>query len=207
MQDRRFGKPLRCTCRASEDAAKRASFLEQIDGLTTEERTYTFNGFIVAPGNQAAYTAVVGAAGRGCGMVTLHGLPGRGKTYLLISAVNDARSRKVPAVYTTMTTLLDHLKRAFDPKKDSEGFDRRWELLVNADVLAIDEIDEFNTTEWAMERFLRLVDERWRRMGKVLTLFATNTELRNLPEKVESRVRDIRGAVVEVSSPVDFRGI
>jgi len=207
MQDRRFGKPQRCGCRAAEDNAKRAGYLAEIDGLTDDERAYSFDSFIITPGNRRAYTAVTGAVARGSGLVTLYGLPGRGKSYLLIAAVNNARNRGVPAVYTKMADLLIHLKKTFNPRNDAPTFDRMWDLYISADILAVDEIDEINVTDWVMERFLNLIDQRWRLMGKMLTLFAANTELRNLPEKVESRLRDARGAVVEVGGEVDFRGV
>ncbi len=136
-------------------------------------------------------------------MITLTGAPGVGKTYLLISAVNEARARGVPAIYTPLVDLLDYLRAAFAPDVEL-SFDRRWDLLVRADVLAIDEIDEFNSTPWAMERFLRLVDLRWRAMGSTLTLFATNSPLESLPDKVESRLNDYRARVFVIGG-VDRR--
>lgn len=209
--DKRFGRAQRCECGAVADTGKRADYLSRIDGLTEVERAYRFDRIVVTPDNQAAYTAVIAATARGAGLVTLQGKPGRGKTYLLISAVNDARGRGVAAVYTTMTDLLDWLRQAFDPRRERDeydlSFDRRWELLTTCKVLALDEIDEFNATAWAMERALRLFDERWRRVESALTILATNTSIGNLPEKVESRLKDARAAVIMMGGDVDFRGV
>ncbi len=79
------------------------------------------------------------------------------------------------------------------------AFDARWDLLIRAEVLALDELDEFNTTPWAMERFMRLMDERWRAMDSRLTLCATNSRINALPEKVASRLRDGRAQIVETA--------
>jgi hypothetical protein len=95
-----------------------------------------------------------------------------------------------------MTDLLDYLRAAYNPDNRELSFDSRWDLLVRAEVLALDELDEFNTTPWAMERFLRLIDERWRNMQTRLTLLATNSALSQLPPKVASRLRDGRALVV-----------
>lgn len=185
------------------EAARRGAMLLRIDGLKPHERTITWERIGVGKHNQAAVDAVKGATADGCGLVTLTGPFGVGKSVLLMAAVNDARSRSIPAVYTTATDLLDWLREAFDPHRDtSDGpdlsFERRWRILTTAQVLAIDELDEFNATPWAMERFLRLIDERWRQMEQMLTLCALNAPVTQLPGKVASRLRDARGEVVEI---------
>lgn len=117
---------------------------------------------------------------------------------MLIAAVNAAREAGILAVYTTITDLLDYLRQAYAPNTTLD-FDGRWDLLIRCQVLALDELDEFNTTPWAMERFLRLIDERWRAMDQGLTLCATNSRLNSLPEKVASRLRDGRAYVFELT--------
>ncbi len=194
----------RCRCGAGVDNARRIAYLQKIDGLRDNERAYTFTAMRIDPDNQAAVLAVAAATAAGRGMITLTGAPGRGKTFLLMAAVNEARARNVPAVYTTITDLLDYLRAAFNPNADGETFDRRWDLLVTCEVLAIDEIDEFNATPWAMERFLRLIDERWRALDCRLTLFATNAALDDLPAKVASRIGDKRAQTLTVGG-VDRR--
>ena len=195
----------RCRCGSGANDERRRAYLERIDGLKAHEREISFKLMTIDPANQDAVMAVVGAATAGRGMITLHGDPGTGKTFLLMAAVNAARARGVPAVYTTVTDLLDHLRAAFDPRSE-ETFDRRWDLLLTCEVLALDELDEFNTTPWAMERFLRLIDERWRSMRSVLTLCATNDLFSAaIPDKVRSRIGDNRAAVFPLSG-ADRRG-
>lgn len=105
----------------------------------------------------------------------------------------------IPAVYTTLTDLLDYLRSAYDPNRaQALSFDKRWDLLVTAELLALDELDEFSATAWALERFQRLIDERWRNMGQRLTLLASNSRLSAFPPKVASRLNDGHASVVEL---------
>lgn len=195
-----FGKAIRCKCRYHADVDKRRAWLLQIDGLTEAERALRF-GVLDRRDNGAAVDAVVAHTAARRGMVTLTGKPGLGKSALLICAVNAAREAGAAAVYTTVTDLLDYLRAAYNPQAEGPGFDGRWDLLIKADVLALDELDEFNTTPWAMERFMRLIDERWRRMDEGLTLLATNSRINALPGKVASRLRDGRAVVIEMAGP------
>lgn len=196
-----FGEAVPCQCRHTVNAHRRRQRLAKIDGLETDdERSLRFDQLL--PRNNAeALAAVRQAVAERRGLITLTGRPGLGKTALLICAVNEVREAGTPGVYSTVTDLLDYLRQAFDPKQAGLSFDSRWDLLVNADVLAVDEMDEFNTTGWAMERFLRLIDQRWRHIDERLTLLATNSPIHQLPDKVASRLHDGRGRVIAMQGP------
>jgi DNA replication protein DnaC len=199
MNDPRFGKAHPCQCQQSVGMARRSKQLEAMDGLTASERKLRFEELMVTEANEAAVRAVEQAVIVRRGMVTLSGPPGVGKSRLLICAVNAAREANIPAVYAPMTDVLDYLRAAYDPQREGTlSFDARWELLVSAEVLSLDELDEFNTSPWAMERFLRLIDERWRHMDSRLTLLATNQRISALPPKVASRLRDGRSQVISI---------
>lgn len=195
-----FGKAIRCNCQYDADIGRRRKYLIRIDGLTEQERRLRF-ATLQVQANSHAIQSVQYAVRQRRGMITLTGKPGLGKTALLIAAVNETREAGVPAVYTTVTDLLDYLKSAYNPQNTGLTFDDRWDLLVSAEVLALDELDEFNTTPWAMERFQRLIDERWRHMDDRLTLLATNSGINALPEKVASRMQDGRGEVIKMAGP------
>lgn len=196
------GKAVRCSCQFGKDQERRREYLLRVDGLTPNERTLRFER-LVRDTNERAIAIVENATTMRRGIVTLTGKPGSGKSALLMCAINEAREANVPAVYTTVTDLLDYLRAAYAPGADV-SFDSRWDLLVGCEVLALDELDEFNSTPWAMERFLRLMDERWRNMDRRLTLCATNSRINALPEKVSSRLRDGRAEVIEMA-PHDMR--
>jgi len=198
MNDPRFGKAFRCRCQELGDRAKRSQWLRETDGLTAAERELGFQWLVVNNANRDAVEAVEQATVVRRGMVTLSGPPGTGKSTLLICAVNAAREANIPSVYVTMTDLLDYLRAAFNPERRDLSFEKRWELLVSAEVLALDEMDEFNSTPWAAERFMRLIDERWRNMDKRLKKLASNSRLSAFPPKVASRLNDGRASVVEL---------
>lgn len=198
-----FGKAFRCECQTGQDDRKRQRYLLGIDGLTADDRQRHFEDFEVKPGNKHAYHAILDAIIKRRGFITLEGSWGLGKTELLICAVNKARDAGIPAVYTTTAALLDYLRSAYKPGVELD-VDQRWELLISVEVLAVDELEKFNATEWALERFSRLVDERWRRMGRLLTLFATNAKIAALPGDVQSRMEDGRAEIIKLTG-VDMR--
>lgn len=193
----RLNKLAPCGCRSDVERTRRQKALLAVDGLKPMERKLRFAG-LADNGNLAVINAVRMVSELRQGLVTLTGKPGTGKTTLLVCAVNEARDNGAVAVYTTVTDLLDYLRRAYDPHNTGLTADGRWNLLINADVLALDELDEWNATPWAEERFLRLMDERWRAMDRCLTLCATNSALDALPGKVASRLRDGRAEVHEI---------
>lgn len=194
---------VRCNCQRGLDAERRRRHLLSIDGLNPTERAVRFGDLFRNEHNGAAIRLVEEGVDWRRGMITLIGGPGVGKSTLLQCAVNQAREANVPAVYTTVTDLLDYLRQAYAPNTDL-SFDARWDTLIRCEVLALDELDEFNTTPWALERFLRLMDERWRNLDRCLTLCATNARLNRLPQKVASRLNDGRAHVIEMKG-VDMR--
>lgn len=196
-------KIVRCDCQRGVDVQRQKARLEALDGLNETERNVLFE-YLHMGHNGSAIRDVEAATAEKHGLITLTGRPGTGKTTLLMAAVNAARNDNTVAVYTTMTDILDHLRQAYAPTAPALEADKRWDLLVRADVLAIDELDEFKTTPWANEKFLRLMDERWRRMDKVLTLMALNSPVSALPDKVASRLQS-RGARVIVLIGPDMR--
>lgn len=186
-------KLIRCSCKESEDKLRRGQFLLKMDGLTAKEREKSFAG-ITDNYEPGILHGIKMAADTSRGLITLTGGYGVGKTTLLMCAVNQGRLAGKLAIYTTVTDLLTYLRSTFAPDAE-DSFDKYWDALIRCDILALDELDEFSTTAWAMERFLRLIDERWRRMDEVLTLCATNNRVQSLPGKVQSRLRDDRAQV------------
>lgn len=195
---------VRCSCRAAGDKEKRTRHLLNMDGLTEAERRKRFADMMNIYDNDVL-AEVQQAVRDGKGLITLMGSFGVGKSTMLICAVNAGRESNRLSIYTTMADLLSYLRSTFGSDAD-ESFDKYWNALVRADILAIDELDEFNDTGWAVERFLRLMDERWRRMDEVLTLFALNGRLNGLHGKVRSRLTDGRAKPIEVNGK-DMRGI
>lgn len=196
----RFGQAIPCTCRHEQRNATRQRKLEALDGLNDREREHTFETTKLARHQHEVRVALSEAK---TGMFTLQGRPGCGKTHYMHCVVNQARSEGRVAVYSTLPDLLDYLRAAFNPKNE-EPYEERWKLLISCDVLALDELDEFNATDWAKERFLRLIDERHRNAHTQLTVLALNGEVDALPAKIVSRLK--QGTVIKLA-PVDMRQV
>ena len=134
-----------------------------------------------------------------------------------MAAVNACRDADMAAIYRTTADALAWLRAGFDQSgRDGEDFsyDKRWQLLTRAPCLALDELTAFSVTPWAAERFERLIDERWRSMGELLTICAFNAggaggaELMQtgLPDVVESRLRDRRAQWIHMGG-MDMRQV
>lgn len=190
-------KAVPCPCQSEVRAAQRHQILTRMDGLTPKERELRFST-IQDNYEPGVLPMLKLAAEEHRGLITLHGGFGVGKTTLLMCAVNEGRSNNQLGIYTTVTDLLSYLRSTFDPDAD-ESFDKYWDALIRCRILALDEMDEFKTSSWAMERFLRLIDERWRRMDEVLTLCALNGRINSLPGKVQSRLQDGRAEVIAIT--------
>jgi len=187
---------------ADEDKRRRTVYLNRIDGLTDDERTRRFSNIDdhYEPG---VLINIREATVASRGMITLVGDYGTGKSTLLICAVNEARELGRVAVYTTLTDLLAYLRRTFEPGAE-DTFDQYWEALLSCDVLALDELDEPKSTDWALEKFQRLMDERWRRMEDQFTICAINSRINSLPGKIQSRLRDGRAQIISIGG-LDMR--
>ena len=167
----------------------RARRLDDIDGLTDTERAFALDG------STPEHTDMISIIDAGAGMATLTGPYGVGKTHAIMAAINEAKRRGMTAHYTTMRDLLSYLREGFKPGPGELPFEKRWDLLTSAGVLAIDELDKTNATAWAQEQFSALVDVRWRNMRTQVTFFAMNQDVSGLPGDVEDRIND-RNAVI-----------
>lgn len=192
----RSSAPIRCQCKTGEDKTRRSAFLLKMDGLTDQERTLRFANTDDRYGPGTLHAVKIAVDERR-GLLTLNGNYGTGKSTLLICTVNEGRESGRLAIYTTLADLLTYLRSTFSPDAE-ESFDKYWEALIKCDILALDELDEFNTTPWAMEKFLNLMDERWRRMNEVLTICALNNRVQSLPGKVQSRLKDGRAKILTI---------
>lgn len=150
----------------------------------------------ISAGDKAA-TVVQDAMAQGFGLVYLWGGPGQAKTLALKAAVaTSLRAGKI-ATYANMAAILDDLRLAFDdPERKTTELLRRMEFWINMPVLAIDEIDKTNRTDWAEERLHQLIDMRWAQAirEQSLTLVAANTAAGRLGMYLGSRFEDARFA-------------
>lgn len=190
-----FGKIVRCdVCGMGAQQA----FLRSRCGLPVEMQGWEFEGTRRTMANAAAYDVARLLAESPRHFITLLGGFGVGKTRLLACIVNAGRAAGWLSVYTTTATMLDYLRGAYDKKIDVT-YDARWELLRTAKILAIDEFDRFSPTDWAREKFEQLIGQRYDDKANVLTAFAANARMDDLPGYVASRMQDHSNYIFELA--------
>ena len=132
------------------------------------------------------------------GMYTFYGDYGVGKTTLLKALVNGFRVAGVAAVYRRMSDILNEVKDTYsnDAKKAATKIIRDYQ---NFQVVAVDEVDRIYKTEWALDTTFTVMDDRYSRQQKSITILATNAS----PDELEgdfpylaSRIRE--GIIIEI---------
>lgn len=164
-------------------ADKAAAQEERETGLQGDVKSWRLSNFRRRFGPAAAgLDAAKKAVKEPFGFVTFHGGYGSGKSHLLAGVCNalhdkiTSSDRGRTVHYTTLVGLLDYLRQAFDPQSPS-SFTARYERMLRAEVLAVDEVDKCSMTAWADEKLFELIDDRYRRASECLTLLATNQRL------------------------------
>ena len=187
-----FGKAHRCRmCGVMQDDITRKQRnrerLEQIDGLEPMERRIRISELVDNGGEwRRAVEALTASVSRHRGIVTLTGAIGSGKTTLMIGTVNMARVAGIAACYRTAVGLFDELRACYD-YSDGQRFTDLWELVSEAKVLCLDDVDKWNPTPWASERIDALLDHRYRQRSDTMTVVGGNT-VAGLDPHIVSRI-------------------
>ncbi len=140
----------------------------------------------------------------GWGMVYLWGDNGKAKSLLLKICVADwLRKKRGGAQFVMMADLLDDLRIALaDPDNGARQYRSRNEYWQGIPLLAIDEIDVMNHTEFATERRFIILDRRYERAmneHESLTLMASNEPPDQLPRSIYDRIRDGRNIIIRLT--------
>jgi len=135
---------------------------------TRDARTHVEIGNLISIKTQLYRRATSFAPGdRG---FLLHGIPGCGKTHLLAAFIRYVTLEKgMVARFAEFSHLLSELRQQFDVGK---GDTRVIAPLVDAEVLAIDELGKGVNNEWQLSVLDELISKRYNQ-GKT-TLFTTN---------------------------------
>ena len=148
-----------------------------------------------------ARDAIIKTLKRGYGWVYLHGSVGVGKTRLLKTAVAEQVSDGHYATYTSMSEIIEHLRRAYDDNEPSQVAEQRLAQWSGVNVLAIDEIDRLRQTAYASEKQFRLLDERYERAlsKESVTIMASNQAPSAFEAYLRDRIEDNRFMVIDLS--------
>lgn len=182
------------------DASRLRSAGEGKNGLRwDEERGMNWSAVLPVNGAPAAVRIVRNVLAAGYGMVYLHGGPGQAKSLILKVAIAESLRAGNAAAYSRLIDIFDNIKDAFgdDVRESAAQRVNRWS---NVPILAIDELDKVNRTDWVSERLFQLLDTRYNDAlyQHTITLIASNEPPEALDPYLASRIRDARFDVVHL---------
>lgn len=190
----------RCPCREESDKTfRQRSFIKDC-GLPLNSRRMTFETFKPKAETKSAYNAAKEMAdNKGTLLLMLRGGTGCGKTHLAIAVCHEKLKRGEPAVYVYVPELLAYLRDAI--KDDS--YRSRYLLYRDVGFLVLDDLGAEKSTAWAVETLEALVN--WRLMHNLSTMITTNIDIREISDRIYSRLNDRRySTAIQVGGP-DYR--
>lgn len=205
-----FGKLTPCTCRLEQMQMQRAQQLrsesntETLAGKTFD--TYLPEGVSPDP----AVRATVRAAYERCKAFAQHpdqwllltGTYGCGKTHLAAAIANHCLAHGQPVLFLNTPDLLDYLRAAFAPDSDTT-YTERFDEIRSVRLLILDDLGTESPTHWATEKLYQLLNYRYN--ARLPTVVTTNKDLRDIDQRVASRLADQElVSLLEVKAP-DFR--
>lgn len=190
-----FGKLAICSCRnqqITEQVRQRLFSLSQLDELSQ----LTFENFDKrghvglwpqqANSLELAYNQARMYAETLKGWLLLQGRYGSGKTHLAAAVANYVIGVGVPTLFVTVPDLLDMLRFAFQGVEIS--FEDRFEEIRQSPFLVMDDFGTQNATPWAQEKLFQIINYRY--INKLPMLVTTNLDLRDIDERIRSRLED-----------------
>jgi chromosomal replication initiator protein len=162
---------------------------------------YTFERFVIGPGNQVAHAAALAVAeapGEAYNPLFLHGPPGLGKTHLLGSIANylHRHSPQLTVHYTTAESFTNE----FVSSLQGSGIDGFKERYRRADVLLIDDVQFLQGKARTADEFFHTFNALYEGGAQlVLTAYRVPAELSALAERLRDRFE--WGLTVPVEPP------
>lgn len=180
-----------CTCAAGHAAIARWQQLPPDAAGVTLESLYD------VPDQDQAIAAVEAFCANPRGWLSFAGDYGVGKTALLYAALNRLSVQGRFGRYTTAPVLIDKLRNLIRNDGDPDGYLQRW---IDAPLVAIDELDKYDQTEFAEKSIFRLFNARYERRNEAGTLLAYNLDrAARLPAFLRSRIKDGRFQLITLA--------
>jgi DNA replication protein DnaC len=158
--------------------------------LPPDSAGVTLETLFDVPDQDQAVAAVETFCANPIGWLTFGGDYGVGKTALLYATLNRLVERRMFGRYITAPELIDKLRNLIRAGGDPDAYLDRW---CAAPLIAIDELDKYDPTEFAEKSIFRLFNARYQRLATAGTLLAYNLDRESrLPAFLRSRINDGR---------------
>jgi chromosomal replication initiator protein len=162
---------------------------------------YTFDTFVIGPGNRLAHAAAIAVAerpGRAYNPFFIHGGVGLGKTHLL-HAISQSLLRSSPSFRICYVSCSAFMDRFFEAVKAGRMAEFRHRFR-NVDVLVIDDIHFLSKRDQTQEEFFHTFNTLYQ-SGKqiILSSDAAPSEIPDLEERLVSRFNS--GLVARIERP------
>ena len=186
---------------APDAAPPGASVPEDAASRVALNPDYTFERFVIGPGNQLAHAAALAVAeapGEAYNPLFLHGPPGLGKTHLLGSIANylNRHSPQLTVHYTTAESFTNEFVSSLHGAA-IEGFKERYR---RADVLLIDDVQFLQGKARTADEFFHTFNALYEGGAQlVLTADRVPAELKDMADRLRDRFE--WGLTVAVEPP------
>lgn len=115
--------------------------------------------------------------------IYLHGPVGCGKTHILYAIRNKLEEKHTPFIFWNTARLLYEIRNEY---RDSNfSYDTMGDLLKSPDILLLDDIGAEKLTDWVIETFYLLINQRYENM--LPTIFTSNFQIKDLAERIGDR--------------------
>lgn len=157
----------------------------------------TLESLFDLPDQDQAIAAVEAFCTAPQGWLSFGGDYGVGKTALLYAALHRLAERGRFGRYITAPELIDRLRNLIRSDGDPDAYLQRW---IDAPLIAVDELDKYDATEFAEKTIFRLFNARYERRATAGTLLAYNLDrAQRLPPFLRSRIRDGRFQLITLA--------
>ncbi len=99
---------------------------------------------------------------------------GTGKTTLAMLISKAALEKGYSVAIYSMPKLLARIRRTFDSQPGADSYSEFFEKLTSVDLLHIDDVGAERQTEWVLEQFYSIVNERYEAQRSIM--FTTNAD-------------------------------
>ena len=205
-----FGKLSVCICRKADVEAQMRERLYAISNLERlEDKTFeTFKprghiglGAFHSDSLEKAYNQARHFSQNHQGWLILQGNYGCGKTHLAAAIANQAASLGIASLFITVPDLLDSLRYSYSDQ--TVTFEERFEEIRRAQLLILDDFGTQNATEWAEEKLFQIINYRY--INKLPLVITTNLDMRDVDERIRSRIQDPELVTRVIIAAPDFR--